>query len=200
MLNELATTDQCALAECEAIIERGRDTFIEVGNALLRIREERLYRAEFGTFQEYCEAKWGMSKTHANRLIDAAEIAENLTPTGVTPSSERAARPLKSLPPRVQRRRGRKPSTLQRPANRQRKRSSLQSRSWRRHRHRIPGPLATLPRTACSTQTWPSATWRRSSLMTRSAPKHFKKSSCGFAAPNPRKRNGIHAPTNGPKC
>lgn len=99
----LGAADQCALAECEAIIERGRDTFVEVGNALLRIREERLYRAEFGTFQEYCEAKWQMSKTHANRLIDAAEIAENLTPTGVTPSSERASRPLKSLPVRAQR-------------------------------------------------------------------------------------------------
>jgi hypothetical protein len=100
----LGAGDQCALAECEAIIERGRDTFIEVGNALLWIREERLYRAEFGTFQEYCEAKWQMSKTHANRLIDAAEIADNLTPTGVTPSSERSSRPLRSLPARVQRR------------------------------------------------------------------------------------------------
>ncbi len=48
------------LAECEAVIEKGMDTFLEVGNALLRIRDERLYRVGFSTFQEYCQARWQM--------------------------------------------------------------------------------------------------------------------------------------------
>jgi hypothetical protein len=102
-MTQLAKSERSALVECETIIKRGRDTFIEVGNALLRIREDRLYRAEFGTFQEYCEAKWSMSRIHAHRMIDAAEVASNLLPTGNIPPTERATRPLVKLPPAVQR-------------------------------------------------------------------------------------------------
>jgi hypothetical protein len=40
--------------------------------------------------------RWGMSKTHANRQIDAASVAEVLTPMGVKPS-ERVARELAPL-------------------------------------------------------------------------------------------------------
>jgi hypothetical protein len=99
----LSKKESSSLAECEAVIERGLDTFVEVGNALLCIRKERLYRAEFKTFEEYCRNRWQMTKTHANRLIDSAEVSRNLTPMGVIPDSERVARPLVSLPPAKQR-------------------------------------------------------------------------------------------------
>lgn len=64
------------------------------GNALLEIRDSRLYRALFGTFEDYCRGRWGMSKTHANRMIDAANVAGNLTPIGVIPSNVEQTRPL----------------------------------------------------------------------------------------------------------
>jgi hypothetical protein len=38
-----------------------------------------------------------------NRLIDAAEVARNLTPLGVIPASERQIRPLAKLEPDAQR-------------------------------------------------------------------------------------------------
>ncbi len=44
-----------------------------------------------------------MSKTNANRLIDAAETVQNLAPFGVTPTHERQVRPLASLEPEQQR-------------------------------------------------------------------------------------------------
>ena len=97
----LSRTEQAVLAECESIVERGMESFIEVGNALLRIRNERLYRAEFGTFQEYCEAKWQMSDRHAHRLIDAAEIAGTLKTDQLV--SESQVRPLAPLEPAQQR-------------------------------------------------------------------------------------------------
>lgn len=103
MSTALTKPERSVLAVCEAEIERGLNNFVEVGNALLRIRNERLYRSEFGTFQEYCESRWDLSKTHANRMIQAAEITENLTPMGVKPSSERVGRPLANLPADVQR-------------------------------------------------------------------------------------------------
>jgi hypothetical protein len=90
------------LVSLEKVISEGLNSFIEVGEALCKIRDERLYRAEFKTFEEYCRQKWGMSKTNANRLIQSAEIVTNLTPIGVIPSSESVIRPLTSLTPEKQ--------------------------------------------------------------------------------------------------
>lgn len=81
MTATLSKVEKSALSECEEIVERGLVSFVEVGNALLRIRNERLYRSEFGTFQEYCEARWQMSDRHAGRMIDAAEISAHLVKT-----------------------------------------------------------------------------------------------------------------------
>lgn len=44
-----------------------------------------------------------MSRSRAHRLIDAAEVAQNLLPVGNKPVSERQLRPLASLEPEEQR-------------------------------------------------------------------------------------------------
>ena len=43
---------------CEMVIEMGWSTFVEVGLALARIRDARLYRIEFDTFETYCRERW----------------------------------------------------------------------------------------------------------------------------------------------
>lgn len=100
--DDLSLPERSALAECEAVIKRAMESWLEVGRAMRRIRNERLYRAEFATFQEYCGLRWQMSKSHANRMIDAAEVAKNLTPIGATPASESLLRPLTKLTPAQQ--------------------------------------------------------------------------------------------------
>lgn len=90
------------LAECEGIIRRGIKTFVEVGDALLTIRDQRLYREQFKTFEAYCREQWGFSRSHANRLIESACVVENLAPMGAKPQSERQVRPLAKLPPSEQ--------------------------------------------------------------------------------------------------
>ena len=92
-MTDLTTTNRRALAHHEKTIQRGLRTFCEVGAALLQIRADNLY-AEFGTFEHYCRDRWDFSKTHANRLIDAAVVVTHLTPIGVIPGSEYTARPL----------------------------------------------------------------------------------------------------------
>ena len=72
----------------------------DVGNALLAIRDGRLYREQHGTFEEYCKEKWGFNASRARQLIGAAAIVENLkSVTIVTPATESQARPLAKLPP-----------------------------------------------------------------------------------------------------
>ena len=92
-------------AQLEATIERGMQTFVEVGLALMEIRDGRLYRAEFGTFEEYCQERWGWTRQRANQLIASADVVSNLEMTTIVvkPSTESQARPLAALPPAQQR-------------------------------------------------------------------------------------------------
>lgn len=68
------------LSRCEAVIERGMQNFVEVGNALLEVSDRRLYREQFSTFQEYCHAKWDMTAGRAYQLCQAAEVVKDLPP------------------------------------------------------------------------------------------------------------------------
>ncbi len=77
------TRDEIAeLGQCETVIERGLATFVDVGTALASIRDGRLYRATYETFEDYCRERWGFSKRHANRLVEAAEVVTELGPIG----------------------------------------------------------------------------------------------------------------------
>ena len=66
------------LTELEKVITKGQKTFVEVGLALAEIRELRLYKREYGGFREYCEKKWGWSKSYAYYIIDSAEVVKAL--------------------------------------------------------------------------------------------------------------------------
>src|SRR6266481_5319100 len=74
VLSVLSPAEQRELFECEAVVRRGWQTFLEVGKALARIRDRKLYRAEYDTFDAYCRSKWQYAKSHAYRLIAAAEV------------------------------------------------------------------------------------------------------------------------------
>ena len=75
---DLTQAEAKALKQYEKIIGKGLDTFIEVGNALLAIHDQRLYRTTHDTFKKYCDDKWKMSDRQANRLMLAAAVVENL--------------------------------------------------------------------------------------------------------------------------
>lgn len=117
------------LERLEATINRGVKTFLEVGNALCEIRDDRLYRNTHKTFECYLDSKWGMTRTRAYQLIDAAKAVEDLstrvdklpqtecqareaecqagedlsTRVDVLPQTEFQARPLVALPPEKRR-------------------------------------------------------------------------------------------------
>jgi hypothetical protein len=94
------------LARCERIIENGLETFREVGEALLQVRDQRLYRSEHNSFATYCRIKWKITSRQANRLIGASEVVENLKRDQLVsvlpvafPENEAQARPLTALTP-----------------------------------------------------------------------------------------------------
>lgn len=90
-----------SLEKEEAIIQRGLDTFVEVGEALLRIKEGKLYKATHGTWNEYVRERWGFSRVQAHRLIAASDVVADIKmlPIGnILPTSESQVRPLAVLP------------------------------------------------------------------------------------------------------
>jgi hypothetical protein len=88
----LTAMERSALVHEEAAIEQGAE---KVAKALAAIRDRRLYREDYSTFEDYCRERWGMTHRHVNREIVAAEVAEALGPMGPVP--ERQARELADL-------------------------------------------------------------------------------------------------------
>lgn len=104
LMDEEAATISMELSSREAIIERGLTTFVEVGQALMEIRDQRLYCQNYRTFEEYCHERWAMSRPRVYQLIDAARVTGNLsTIVDKLPSNESQARPLAPLDPDTQR-------------------------------------------------------------------------------------------------
>lgn len=96
------------LAEAEKVIEKGLGSFVEVGEALSKINEGRLYKKkEDDSFENYCATRWGMQDKHAYRLIDAAKCFRTLEKALTTkdkrlPGNEAQIRPLIPLEEKLQ--------------------------------------------------------------------------------------------------
>ena len=78
-LSALGSDEKVLLNECESIIEKGFNTFTEVGNALFEIRNNKLYRENHTTFEDYCKQKWQIKRQRAYELMDAAGIVNTLS-------------------------------------------------------------------------------------------------------------------------
>ncbi|OKH33126.1 hypothetical protein NIES2119_23970 [[Phormidium ambiguum] IAM M-71] len=101
--NKLSEAELIELSSLEAKVEQGLKAFWEIGQALGQIRERRLYRQEYGTFDDYCINHWEMSRRSAYQLIEAARVYENVRHGAqILPANERQTRPLVTLPPEKQ--------------------------------------------------------------------------------------------------
>jgi len=98
------------LTELEDQIFRGFVAFYEVGEALTEIQQEKLYQdAGHKTFDDYCQARWGIKRGRAYQLIEASKVYQNLstivdktemsTIVDILPANEAQARPLANLEP-----------------------------------------------------------------------------------------------------
>jgi hypothetical protein len=68
-------SQQAMLASLEKTIEQGLQTFVEVGLALMEIRDRKLYHGEYSSFKEYCRERWNFSDSRGRQLILAAKFA-----------------------------------------------------------------------------------------------------------------------------
>lgn len=104
----LSKKEKARLSEYEAIITEHGQAIFQMAEALRAIRDGKLYREDFGTFEEYCRKRWNFSRKWAYAQLKCADVRENLS-TMVDranipePANERQLRPLASLDPEQQR-------------------------------------------------------------------------------------------------
>lgn len=98
---QLTAMERSALTHAEAEIENGLQSFIEVGEALAKVRDERLYREDFASFEAYCRERWGLSRSLAYDTIAAAETVVQMSAIAdvPTPVNVGQARELRGLEP-----------------------------------------------------------------------------------------------------
>ncbi len=92
----LSGEEKARLTELEGEVERA---FEIAGKALREIRDQRLYRGEYGTFEAYCNARFGFKRRQPYHIMKASAIAENLRARDVhiMPIGEYQIRPLAQI-------------------------------------------------------------------------------------------------------
>jgi hypothetical protein len=96
---ELSPAEEAKLARCEADIEAG---LLMAWRALRTIWQDRLYRSKYNSFEKYCQAKWGISHQRAHQLIDAANLVDYVSTSGLQENlipNERTARAVLDIEP-----------------------------------------------------------------------------------------------------
>lgn len=63
-----------SLKVLEQRIQSHQLNYAEVGEALTEIKSQRLYKAQYNTFEEYCEKRWGFARQTIYDYIHAAAV------------------------------------------------------------------------------------------------------------------------------
>ena len=76
---EMTSEEKDRLVDLEITIEKGFKSFHDVGDALEEVKNSKLYRGEFETFDEYCRVKWNMGVGYAYKIISSNKTFRQLS-------------------------------------------------------------------------------------------------------------------------
>ncbi len=74
----LSAVEAAELTECERAIARGMAEFQAVGESLEKVRDKKLYKAEFANFDDYCQERWGMTRRYADLLVESSAVVREV--------------------------------------------------------------------------------------------------------------------------
>ena len=104
VVEELSEDELKERHQLELKVERA---FVEAGRALKLLRDKRLYRDRYKTFEEYCQHRFGFTRRHVNYLIAGSQVFDNLemgtNSSQILPTSETQVRYLTKFEPDEQR-------------------------------------------------------------------------------------------------
>lgn len=76
---QLTTPETRRLREHEQGMAECIDSVFKFAEHARAIREDRLYRAEYKNFEDYCRCRWDLSHRYVNVQIEAAEAADDVS-------------------------------------------------------------------------------------------------------------------------
>jgi len=82
----LTPEEEKDLDRCENVIKRNKTSFRETCAAMDEIWTKELFRRDYKSFKEYCEKKWGFSRTYGYRLVNAHKTIEKVSTMVDTPN------------------------------------------------------------------------------------------------------------------
>jgi hypothetical protein len=90
----LSEAEQADLARCErALLQGRRKRFRQVALALWEIKDRRLYRQGFSTFEAYLQERWGFSRAWGHAMATAGGVVKEKEDGGLpAPTSQREAK------------------------------------------------------------------------------------------------------------
>lgn len=94
--DELTQEEKREWRQCCAALRRYEKASFDAGEALWKVRTQRLYRAKYPTFEVCCQMEWGYSNTYASRLINSHRTREAIRGSGshLLPESVNACKAL----------------------------------------------------------------------------------------------------------
>ena len=81
-MTRLSAGEAADLQRLELTIQTATTWAVEEAQALLRIRNGRLYRATHTNFFDYASQRWAYEHSHVTRLCQWAETINNWAPIG----------------------------------------------------------------------------------------------------------------------
>jgi len=88
---------QNQLADLETQVEQG---FVSAANALREIKESKIYKEQYGTWENYLKDRWGYNRDWYYKLVQASDVIKNVSNLNIfLPTTESQARELAPLDP-----------------------------------------------------------------------------------------------------
>lgn len=78
MKTEITKSELTAFTRCHNILKKINQAFLDGAEALREMRDKKLYRHKYETFEEYCQEEHGWGRQRAYQLIEASEIKKSL--------------------------------------------------------------------------------------------------------------------------
>ena len=75
---KLNPAEKQELQQLEQTIATNLTGTFELAAALMKIRDQKLYRVEYSTFEEYCRKRWDYSPSYCHRLAQMNEVMVDL--------------------------------------------------------------------------------------------------------------------------
>jgi hypothetical protein len=97
-MKQITLADVARLNLLEKIVEKHQEAFYEFGLAIMEIRDKKLWRYKYTSWDAYCEQRWGWTTRRVNQRIAAAQLVNSL-PSECVVENEGRARALAKVAP-----------------------------------------------------------------------------------------------------